>query len=46
MISTREQGYTVSDATAEGLKATLYLQYYLEYVLLPTSSLYIVIDLP
>ena len=28
--STREQGYTVSDCTGEGLKAVLHLQYDLE----------------
>jgi lanosterol synthase len=31
-FSTKEQGYTVSDCTGEGLKATLYLQKHLRYV--------------
>ena len=31
-FSTKEQGYTVSDCTAEGLKSVLYLQNHLEYV--------------
>jgi lanosterol synthase len=31
-FSTKEQGYTVSDCTGEGLKAVLYLQEHLEYV--------------
>lgn len=31
-FSTKEQGYTVSDCTGEGLKATIYLQEHLEYV--------------
>lgn len=30
MLSTKEQGYTVSDCTGEGLKAVLYLQENLE----------------
>jgi squalene cyclase len=29
-FSTAEQGYTVSDCTAEGLKAVLYIQHRLE----------------
>jgi lanosterol synthase len=29
-ISTKEQGYTVSDCTGEGLKAVMYLQHHLE----------------
>ena len=29
--STKEQGYTVSDCTGEGLKAVMYLQHDLEY---------------
>ena len=33
-FSTREQGFTVSDCTGEGLKAVLYLQNQLEYALL------------
>jgi lanosterol synthase len=32
-FSTKEQGYTVSDCTGEGLKSVLYLQTQLEYVL-------------
>lgn len=32
-FSTKEQGYTVSDCTGEGLKSVLYLQEHLEYVL-------------
>lgn len=31
-FSTKEQGYTVSDCTAEGLKAVLYIQEHLRYV--------------
>lgn len=31
-FSTKEQNYTVSDCTAEGLKAVLYLQEHLTYV--------------
>ena len=31
-FSTKEQGYTVSDCTAEGLKSVLYLQEHLKYV--------------
>jgi squalene cyclase len=31
-FSTKEQGYTVSDCTGEGLKSVLYLQTQLEYV--------------
>ena len=31
-FSTKEQGYTVSDCTGEGLKSVLYLQNHLEYV--------------
>ena len=34
-FSTKEQGYTVSDCTGEGLKSVLYLQTELEYVLFP-----------
>ncbi|KAG8967403.1 Lanosterol synthase (Oxidosqualene--lanosterol cyclase) [Tulasnella sp. 419] len=34
-FSTKEQGYTVSDCTAEGLKAVLYLQDHLDYT--PTA---------
>lgn len=30
-FSTKEQGYTVSDCTGEGLKSVLYLQNHLEY---------------
>ncbi|TFK25581.1 lanosterol synthase [Coprinopsis marcescibilis] len=30
-FSTKEQGYTVSDCTAEGMKAVLYLQNYLDF---------------
>ncbi|GLB41717.1 putative terpene cyclase mutase family protein [Lyophyllum shimeji] len=30
-FSTKEQGYTVSDCTGEGLKATLYLQHHLAF---------------
>ncbi|KAM6496850.1 Terpenoid cyclases/protein prenyltransferase alpha-alpha toroid [Amanita muscaria] len=30
-FSTKEQGYTVSDCTGEGLKATMYLQHYVNY---------------
>jgi lanosterol synthase len=31
-FSTKEQGYTVSDCTGEGLKAVIYLQKHLSYV--------------
>lgn len=34
-FSTKEQGYTVSDCTGEGLKSVLYLQNQLEYVFHP-----------
>ena len=34
-FSTKEQGYTVSDCTGEGLKSVLYLQTQLEYVFCP-----------
>ena len=34
-FGTKEQGYTVSDCTGEGLKSVLYLQTQLEYVLCP-----------
>jgi len=34
-FSTKEQGYTISDCTGEGLKSVLYLQTQLEYVLCP-----------
>ena len=30
LYSTKEQGYTVSDCTGEGLKAVMYLQHHLE----------------
>lgn len=36
--STKEQGYTVSDCTGEGLKAVMYLQYHLEYVITSIPS--------
>ncbi|SRR5258708_1233242 len=32
-FSTKEQGYNISDCTGEGLKAVLYLQTHLEYVI-------------
>jgi lanosterol synthase len=38
-FSTKEQGYTVSDCTGEGLKSVLYLQEHLEYVGVHFTSL-------
>lgn len=40
-FSTKEQGYTVSDCTAEALKAVLYLQKDLEYVPPPSVPSYL-----
>ncbi|KAG9296972.1 hypothetical protein G9A89_001810 [Geosiphon pyriformis] len=45
-FSTRDQGYTVSDCTAEGLKAVLYLQKRLDYTpkLVSTERLFQAVD--
>ncbi|KAF8661357.1 hypothetical protein AX16_001452 [Volvariella volvacea WC 439] len=37
-FSTKEQGYTVSDCTGEGLKAVMYLQFHLDYTPKPVSD--------
>ncbi|RXW23912.1 hypothetical protein EST38_g1956 [Candolleomyces aberdarensis] len=37
-FSTREQGYTVSDCTGEGLKAVMYLQNHLDFTPKPVSE--------
>jgi lanosterol synthase len=42
-FSTKEQGYTVSDCTGEGLKATLYLQKHLRCVTFSFKIIYMVI---
>ncbi|KAG2011451.1 lanosterol synthase [Coprinopsis cinerea AmutBmut pab1-1] len=43
-FSTAEQGYTVSDCTAEGLKAVLYLQNQLQLTLIPEDRLRDAVD--
>ena len=42
-FSTKEQGYTVSDCTGEGLKAVLYLQNQVEYVYLWSETTFLLI---
>ncbi|KAJ2919534.1 hypothetical protein MD484_g877, partial [Candolleomyces efflorescens] len=37
-FSTKEQGYTVSDCTGEGLKAVMYLQHHLDFTPKPVSA--------
>lgn len=46
-FSTKEQGYTVTDCTGEGLKAVMYLQSYLKYTpkLISEERLYLAVDL-
>ncbi|CAB4387871.1 unnamed protein product [Rhizophagus irregularis] len=46
-FSTRDQGYTVSDCTAEGMKAVLYLQNRLDYTpnLISKERLYQAVDI-